>query len=98
MSEVKEFFRICPSCGRRFHIKLVTKKLVDNRKEEGVIKQNVAFQSASAAVGFGRMTMFPIVVTESVPVTVDIEDFQFSYKCGHCGHVWSEMRVEESKT
>jgi len=98
MSEVKDFFRICPACGRRFHIKLVSKTLVDDRKDERMIRQNVAFQSAAASAGFGRMTMFPIVVTESVPVTVDVEDFQYSYKCGHCGHLWSEMHVEENKT
>ncbi len=51
-----------------------------------------------APAGPSRVPMFPIVVTENIPVTVDIEDFQFSYKCGHCGHVWSEMHVEENRT
>jgi hypothetical protein len=28
-----EFFRHCPGCGRRFHIKLVSKKLVHMDRE-----------------------------------------------------------------
>ena len=95
MSDVKEFFRHCPACGRRFHIKLVSKTLVDDRKDVRVIPRSLAMR---APAGFSRVPMLPIVVTENIPITVDIEDFQYSYKCGHCGHVWSEMHVEESRT
>lgn len=94
MSEIKDFFRICPACGRRFHIKLVSKTLVDDRKDVREVPQSIAMRPS----GFSRAPMFPVVVTENVPVTVDVESFQFSYKCGHCGHVWSEMHIEESRT
>jgi ribosomal protein L44E len=93
MSEVKTFFRFCPSCGKRFHIKLVSKKLVDSKRETSEQKQSVR--------GYGtygyRGGMGPLVVEENIPVTVDVEDFQYSYKCKHCGHEWTENRVERQK-
>lgn len=92
MGEVREFFRICPACGRRFQIRLVSKKLVDEKKDLEEIKQARMSQSALSPI-----PMIPVVVEESIPVTIDVEDFQFTYKCKHCGHVWSELHVEESK-
>ncbi|HEV2137820.1 MAG TPA: hypothetical protein VGR53_03190 [Nitrososphaerales archaeon] len=97
MSEVKDFFRICPACGRRFHIKLVSKTLVDDRKEVREVPQSIAIRSSSGFRGISAPT-FPVVLTENVPVTFDVESFEFSYKCGHCEHVWSEVHVEENKT
>ena len=95
MSEAREFFRICPACGRRFHIKLVSKTLVDDKKDVRELKQGTISPHPS---GYGGIYMWPVVVTDKIPVTVDIKDFQFSYKCGHCGHTWSEMHVEENRT
>ena len=93
MSEVKEFFRICPSCGRRFHIRLVGEKLVDERKDSEKVKQ--AFASG-ASMGYGA-PMVPIVVEQDVPITIDVQDFQYTYKCKHCGHQWTEMHEKESE-
>jgi len=36
-----------------------------------------------------------VVVEEKVPITIDVEDFQYTYKCKHCGHVWSELHTKE---
>ena len=95
MSEVKDFFRICPACGRRFHIKLMTKKLVDERKDVSEVKRALISPMPGGWTR-GSMTLIPTVMEENIPITVEIEDFQFTYKCKHCGHVWSEMHVEES--
>lgn len=97
MSEVETFFRFCPSCGRRFHIKLVSKKLVDDRKEVEEIKQAMM---NPVPMGYARssMPMTPLIVEENIPITIEIEDFQYSYKCKHCGHEWTESHVEEHKT
>jgi len=94
MSEVKEFFRICPSCGRRFHIKLVSKKLVGERTEVESIKQAAAYRTFGAYRG---ASWSPVTVEENVPITINIEDFEYSYKCKHCGHTWSELHETESK-
>jgi DNA-directed RNA polymerase subunit RPC12/RpoP len=99
MSEVSSFFRHCPSCGRRFHIKLVSKKLVDVKRE--TVEKKVVNPSAISAMGgsvFGAPSTFaPVLLQYSIPAEVDIEDFQYQYKCSHCGHEWSENRIEESK-
>jgi DNA-directed RNA polymerase subunit M/transcription elongation factor TFIIS len=96
MSEVRTFFRFCPSCGRRFHIRLVSKKLVSDRKETYMEKR--AAKSAAIATQLGRQPGIvgtsPLYLEEDVPVTIDVEDFQYSYKCRHCGHEWTESRTE----
>jgi transposase-like protein len=95
MSEVKEFFRHCPACGRRFHIKLVSKKLVGERKEVAEIKQAMVNPTP---MGYSKtMPAIPLIVEENIPITIDVEDFQYSYRCKHCGHEWSETRTEETK-
>ena len=101
MSEVETFFRFCPSCGKRFHIKLVSKKLVDSKRETSEETQVVMGGNANSMnypLNYGyRAGMNPLMVEENIPVTVNVEDFQYSYKCKHCGHEWTENRVESKK-
>ncbi|HYY91231.1 MAG TPA: hypothetical protein VE955_04525 [Candidatus Dormibacteraeota bacterium] len=93
-----EFFRHCPGCGKRFHIKLESKKMV--HLERKTIRKTETRRSArlpgpsgygTSGAGFTRQ---PVVVFEGPPVILDIEEFQYNYKCGHCGHEWSEKKVE----
>ncbi|OLE91674.1 MAG: hypothetical protein AUF79_03075 [Crenarchaeota archaeon 13_1_20CM_2_51_8] len=83
-----EFFRHCPQCGRRFHIKLEAKKLV------GVDHESRSRPSRGVPLtgGMTWQTMHAIVQDER-PVVLDIEKFQYAYKCKHCGHEWSEKHV-----
>lgn len=93
MSEIKTFFRHCPSCGRRFHIKLVSKKSI----EEETIEER---ETASEALRDSSLNPIipPITLLgEGPPVVVNVEDFQYMYKCKHCGHEWSEKH-EETRT
>ena len=94
MSEITTFFRHCPSCGKRFEIKLVGKKLV---KEQVVQKEAHEITGLPSYVGrWGAPTVTP--VTENKAVLVDVRDFQYAYQCKHCGHKWVEMREEEEGT
>ena len=94
VSEIKTLFRFCPQCGRRFHIKLVSKKLVNLQRETVESKTAVPIMGSR----FGSMgSPAPIIVQTGEPVTIDVEEFQYAYRCKHCGHEWSEKRVEESK-
>jgi len=101
MSEVETFFRFCPSCGKRFHIKLISKKLVDSKRETSEETQVVMGGDPNPMnypLNYGyRAGMNPLMVEENIPVTVNVEDFQYSYKCKHCGHEWTENRVESKK-
>ena len=38
-----------------------------------------------------------VTVYEGKPIVVDVEQFQYSYKCKHCGHEWTEKHVERHK-
>ena len=89
MSGVRTFFRHCPSCGRRFEIRLVSKKQV----ETGTFEEK---DERIETAGFG-LRVAPVMVEQNIPTVVDVEDFQYSYKCKHCGHGWSEVR-ETTKT
>ncbi len=91
MSEVKTFFRFCPSCGRRFHIRLVSKKLIGDRKETTEVKEPLI------PLHYGRYQTNPVFLEQDVPIIVDVQEFQYSYQCIHCGHVWSEMHVKAGK-
>ena len=93
LSEVRTFFRFCPACGKRFHIKLVSKKLEDERREQSEITR--ATGSYRTPSSYGGVSMPAVVVEEKVPITIDVEDFQYTYKCKHCGHVWSELHTKE---
>jgi DNA-directed RNA polymerase subunit RPC12/RpoP len=91
-----EFFRHCPQCGRKFHIKLESKKLVTSHMESIPRWEHRAVVVRST----GRYTapaLTPINVQEGRPIIVDVEEFQYAYKCEHCGHEWSETHVEEHK-
>lgn len=87
-----EFFRHCPACGRRFHIKLVNKKLVSGKRETEPDK----VVSTVAGTGFAYGGSGPYYqVVEGPPMIIDTAEFQYAYKCGHCGHEWSEKHVQE---
>ena len=88
-----EFFRHCPECGRRFHIKLEEKKMV--HLERRTTQMPGASRGPRAGLGAGYAK--PTFVSVGPPVTLDIEDFEYHYKCGHCGHEWTEHHREKHR-
>ena len=94
MSEVKTFFRYCPACGRRFHIKLVSKVLVSDDRGDKVrpelLDETAGYNVTGQVIG-------PTILKADLPVTVQAEDFEYSYRCSHCGHVWKEMQHREAE-
>ena len=91
MSTVRTFFRHCPGCGRRFEIRLVSKTQVSER----TIVEEMPVQEYSAPMSAIRSPVTPL--TETVPAIVDEKEFQYRYRCSHCGHQWSEERVTDSQ-
>lgn len=85
---MSEFFRHCPQCGKRFHIKLVSKGLVGTR---------LTREAGRSPAMVGSYGPGPVQVMEGAPITVEVEDFQYAYRCGHCGHQWQEIRTEDYK-
>jgi uncharacterized protein YlaI len=89
MPEIRTFFRHCPACGRRFEIKLVSRKALDEWKTEEEGKREVVMpqvRSDSAA------TQGVAILEQGPAVHVDVESFEYTYLCKHCGHRWSEER------
>jgi transcription elongation factor Elf1 len=89
MSEIRAFFRHCPSCGRRFEIRLVSKKLLDEWKaKEDSKRTGVAPQSWKESVE----SPGEAVLQQGPAIPIDVEQFEYTYMCKHCGHKWSEER------
>jgi len=87
MSEIETFFRRCPNCGRRFEVRLVGKKMVDSES----IKENLPV-NADYFGGYGGSFL---EVGETEPAIIDVEKFQYAYKCKHCGHQWVEIKDKD---
>jgi hypothetical protein len=81
-----ELFRHCPGCGRRFHLKIESKKLVSVTRE--------SMQGPPERVVSGRWGALTNL-QEGKPIIIDVEEFQYAYRCRHCGHEWSEKRSEK---
>jgi hypothetical protein len=100
MSAIRTFFRHCPSCGRRFEIRLVKKESVDSEDIEENLPRPVNPLITRAMVSNPTNPVLtksmPIGLSENAPSIVDIEDFRYTYKCRHCGHEWSEVHQTES--
>ena len=86
-----EFFRHCPACGRRFHIKLEKKELVHLDRE---LLPGTVTPRATVTLFENPLVL---VASEGRPIIADIEEFRYTYKCGHCGHEWSEKHLEERR-
>jgi DNA-directed RNA polymerase subunit RPC12/RpoP len=89
MPDIRTFFRHCPSCGRRFEIRLVGKKLVESKSIEE--KGGKRLVPVGGGMVFGGSMPIVTVVQEGAPSIVEVDDFQYRYKCKHCGHEWSEV-------
>lgn len=91
-----EFFRHCPGCGRRFHIVLVEKKEVEEHEE---IQGPAPLRPVHAGVGQRLEALVPVEASmelrEATPNVFSMKEFQYRYKCKHCGHEWTEIRLKE---
>ena len=94
MSEMRNFFRRCPNCGRRFEIRLLTKKLIGDKVVTTNFERPSGFMPAVTA---GGILGQPHLVEENVPLSIDEQEFQYLYRCKHCGHQWFEVVDNERK-
>ena len=78
------FFRYCPSCGRRFEVRLVGKKLVEEEEE------------SERRTVLSPLSPYYYEVGEDAPLVVDFKEFLYAYRCKHCGHQWSEIRGQRT--
>lgn len=76
MSQIRTFFRHCPSCGRRFEIRLESKKLLKDQTvttrlnaSEAAVKDSLIAGPAPPAAPI------PTLMGAGEPIIVDIETF-----------------------
>ena len=76
-------------------------KLVDKRLVKDNLRVVTVDRERSPSPGFGGFGGLaangPLLVGEDIPLTVDVKDFQYDYKCKHCGHVWSEKHEADQR-
>lgn len=96
MSEIKAFFRHCPACGRRFEIRVVGKERVglDAQTGDERVQTPGDVQASMRLAAGGTPFGGALLLAEDVPAMVNEEEFQYSYRCKHCGHQWSEVHSE----
>jgi hypothetical protein len=111
MPDITTFFRHCPSCGRRFEIRLVSKEPFrsesfsekDEHAKGSLSRRDVAALagSLSSPGGISGSSSRPYgqgtIVQEDKPSIIDVEEFQYDYKCKHCGHQWSEVHETDRR-
>ena len=90
MPEIGTFFRHCPSCGRRFEVRLVSKEEMSSEEIDEKMPH-----PALTGLPIGYAVSVPVVSTDGVPTIVGVEEFRYRYKCKHCGHEWVELRTKE---
>ena len=90
MPGVQTIFRRCPSCGKRFEIRITGKELVKEELVQEALKVPSGIPPKAALLS---SSVLPLA--EDKPVLVDVKDFRYSYLCKHCGHKWTEIREEE---
>ena len=95
MSQVKTFFRHCPSCRRRFEIRLVSKEPADSESFEGKDMLQKSSTIVSGGPALGSLSTPPTIVEENIPLIVDVNAFQYLYRCKHCGHQWLEVHESD---
>lgn len=95
MSGVAALFKRCPACKKRFHVTSVSRRVKSDFKERRV--QKVRAEGTDIMVGSRYQNPNPQVLYVDVPVTVDVEELEFSYRCGYCGHEWAESRKRETE-
>jgi DNA-directed RNA polymerase subunit RPC12/RpoP len=98
MSGFVTFFRHCPYCGRRFEIRLVSKKEATESDVVETEPPSIADGAALARGWYGSITGGRAVMEGTSPMLFMDEEFQYSYKCKHCGHEWSEVHETEKET
>jgi hypothetical protein len=86
-----EFFRHCPGCRRRFHVRIVDKRLTGLAKKTE--KDQLPHTTIKKGMGLGMPTV--MVQGDRGPGAVEVATFQYTYKCSFCGYEWKEKKIRE---
>jgi transcription elongation factor Elf1 len=107
VSAIATLFRHCPSCGRRFEVRLVRKEQVEGsvnyeKTREGEnLPRAIAISSTGVPAEPQRFVAIQLSTgaptSAEVPEADEVREFRLDFKCKHCGHEWSETTTKEVK-
>ena len=88
---MREFLRRRPSCGRRFVVRLQSKKLVGVERHTERVLHDVGVPK------YGKNArVIPAGITfEEVPI--ERESFDVTFECRNCHHKWTETVTKVQK-
>lgn len=93
-SRIRRFFRRCPSCGRRFEASVVAKEPLRSKDGTAFLTPPISSLAGRAAYSDPYVAMQPAgsaILSGASPVEMEEVKFEYSYKCRHCGHGWTEV-------
>ena len=87
---MRESFRKCPNCGRRFRARLLQKRLVSTERGTEQITTNPVALNVQGGPGIISDGAF------QVGVTIRRDEYEQTFECRSCHHRWTERvaRVE----
>jgi transcription elongation factor Elf1 len=97
-NEIRTFFRHCPACGHRFQVRLISEKEIpDSESVTDATMPPISMNyDTTSAPRSGEKRM--IHLDDSADTTVvDSKRELDTYRCGHCGHVWTEVREQNQR-
>ena len=101
MPELGTFFRHCPSCGRRFEIKVMEEAELSDDKGYSKTKEILTPQELTLRVGSGgpRVTMLKAKTTfaRNLNTIWWTKESRVTFQCKHCGHEWTEEKFEPKR-
>lgn len=86
---MKEFLRECPSCGRRFVLRVLSKNLVDRQSGTERIVHDIVSVAPDGPGGAHLYAPPNAATVEEVPI--QRETFDVALECRHCHHKWTEV-------
>ena len=94
MVTLATFFRNCPSCGRRFEIRLVGREVLDASAAVSEVKKDEDHPRMYGVGGrFGvRMSL---TASSPNPIAAEVDEVvRYDFRCDHCGHAWTEDKTK----
>jgi DNA-directed RNA polymerase subunit RPC12/RpoP len=83
---MRERYQRCPSCGKRFGVRVLGKVLENTEHGSERLVHNVVTGASTSMSGH---TMVGGDSTSAVQVPIERDKFEVAYACSKCGHKWT---------
>jgi DNA-directed RNA polymerase subunit RPC12/RpoP len=84
---MRETYQKCPSCGKRFGVRVKSMVLEKTEHDSERMVHNV---TTGASTSMSGHTMVSGDSTSVVQIPIQRDFFEVAYACSKCGHTWTE--------